>query len=294
MSTFGPENKTIADLLEIMKRLRDPVTGCPWDRAQNFESIAPYTLEEAYEVAEAIAEKNWPALCEELGDLLLQVIFHSQMAEEKGYFSFSDVLNALAAKLVRRHPHVFASSDSAGAPGGARPAPHSPEDVKGIWEQIKAEERAEKSQTRPVAAAAQTASILDNVPRALPALSRAVKLQHRAARVGFDWPSTDQVIEKLNEEMLELAAELAACRDRARIADELGDLLFVYANLARHLDIDPEQALQNANRKFITRFRYIEDTLQKEGKTLAETSLEEMDRLWNAAKSLKSEPAPPS
>lgn len=255
----------IETLLEIMARLRDPDGGCPWDLEQDFASIAPYTIEEAYEVADAIERGDMDELKDELGDLLLQVVFHAQMAKEEGRFDFSDVVRAICEKMTRRHPHVFGDEEqrSAGA-------------VKGRWEEIKAEEKAAKG-------LAQT-SILDDVPLALPALARAIKLQNRAARVGFDWPDTSLVIDKLNEEMLELSAEVAKGGDPDRLEDEMGDLLFVYANLARHMKVDPEAALRRANAKFRRRFGRIEEKLAAAGKRPEESSLEEMDALWNEAK----------
>ncbi|MEX0838577.1 MAG: nucleoside triphosphate pyrophosphohydrolase [Parvibaculum sp.] len=255
----------IEALLEIMARLRDRQGGCPWDLEQDFASIAPYTIEEAYEVAEAIEHGDMDELRDELGDLLLQVVFHAQMAKEDGAFEFSDVVRAICEKMIRRHPHVFGNEMQREA--GA---------VKGRWEEIKAEERAAKG-IRP-------ASLLDDVPLALPALSRAVKLQNRAARVGFDWPETRMVIEKLNEEMLELSEEIAKGGDADRLEDEMGDLLFVYANLARHLKIDPEAALRHANAKFRRRFGRIEEKLAAFGRTPEQSTLEEMDAMWDEAK----------
>jgi MazG family protein len=258
--------RAIDRLLTIMARLRDPDGGCPWDLEQDFASIAPYTIEEAYEVAEAIERGDMDELKDELGDLLLQVVFHAQMAAEQGSFGFEDVANAISDKMVRRHPHVFGDETQREAGG-----------VKGRWEEIKAEERAAKGARRP-------ASILDDVPLALPALSRAVKLQNRAARVGFDWPETRMVIEKLNEEMLELSEEIAKGGDADRLEDEMGDLLFVYANLARHLKIDPEAALRRANAKFRRRFGRIEEKLAADGRTPEQSTLEEMDAMWDEAK----------
>ena len=261
-------NNSIHDLLEIMRTLRDPVNGCPWDVQQSFATIAPYTIEEAYEVGDAIAREDWGDLRDELGDLLLQTVFHSQMADEKGYFTFDDVVTSICEKMTRRHPHVFK------AESGSQAA--TPDSVKETWEAIKDQERAAKPN--------KDMSILDGIPRALPALSRAIKLQNRAARVGFDWPSTHQIINKLNEEMLELSAELVREDNSARVMEEFGDLLFVYTNLARHLKVDPEQALNHTNNKFTKRFNYIEEKLQESHKTLAEASLEDMDRLWDEAK----------
>ena len=257
--------RAIDRLLAIMARLRDPDGGCPWDLEQDFASIAPYTIEEAYEVADAIERGDMDDLKDELGDLLLQVVFHARMAEEAGFFAFDDVANAISEKMTRRHPHVFGDE-------GERTAG----EVKTRWEDIKAEEKAAKG--------AAQASILDDVPFALPALVRAVKLQNRAARVGFDWPDTSLVIDKLNEEMLELSAEIAKGGDPDRLEDEMGDLLFVYANLARHMKIDPEAALRRANAKFRRRFDRIEEKLAAAGKRPEESTLEEMDALWNEAK----------
>ncbi len=256
----------IDTLLRIMATLRSPDGGCPWDLEQTFATIAPYTIEEAYEVAEAIERGDMGELKDELGDLLFQVVFHAQMASEVGAFGFGDVVRAISEKMIRRHPHVFGNEDARTA--GA---------VKGRWEDIKAEERAAKGKPAQ-------ASLLDDVPLALPALARAVKLQARAARVGFDWPSTAEVLDKLNEEMLELSHEVAKGGDHDRLEDELGDLLFVYANLARHLKVDPEAALRRANAKFRRRFGYIEERLAAEGRKPEQSDLEEMDALWNAAK----------
>lgn len=260
----------IEKLLEIMARLRAPVGGCPWDLEQDFKSIAPYTIEEAYEVAEAIELGDRAELRDELGDLLLQVVFHAQMASEEGSFTFGDVVQAINEKMIRRHPHVFGDEEARNA--GA---------VKGRWEEIKAAEKAAK---KSAASKPDKQSLLDDVPYALPALVRAVKLQDKAARVGFDWPDISLVIEKLNEEMLEVSQELAKGGDADRLEDEMGDLLFVYANLARHLKVDPEAALRRANAKFRRRFGRIEDWLAEQGKRPEDSTLEEMDALWNAAK----------
>ncbi|WGV16756.1 nucleoside triphosphate pyrophosphohydrolase [Fuscovulum ytuae] len=247
-------------LLAIMRALRDPQAGCPWDIAQDFDSIAPYTLEEAHEVADAITRRAWGELRGELGDLLFQVVYHAQMAEEAGHFAFDDVVQAISDKMVARHPHVFGneSRDKSAAQQTAD------------WERMKAAERG-------------AARVLDGVALALPALTRAVKLQKRAARVGFDWPSTDEVVAKIAEE----AAELVEARDRlteTEVAEEFGDLLFVMANLARHLEVDPEAALRAANAKFTRRFARIEDWLAEAGRTPSDSDLAEMDALWNRAK----------
>ena len=260
-------------LLEIMRALRNPDGGCPWDLEQDFDSIAPYTLEEAYEVAETIERKDFAGLKDELGDLLFQVVYHGQMAEEAGHFSFKDVVENVCQKMIRRHPHVFGDADIKTA-----------ESQTLAWEEVKALERREKSDGDEM-----SSGTLDGLPLALPALVRAVKLQKRAARVGFDWPDTSLVLDKLNEEMLELAVEVAKDRDSPEVKEELGDLLFVYANLSRHLDVDPEEALRSANGKFERRFRYIEQTLADQGKAPADSDLAEMDALWDAAKRLEKE-----
>lgn len=252
-------------LLEIMARLRDPDGGCPWDLEQDFASIAPYTIEEAYEVADAIRRGSLTDLRDELGDLLLQVVFHSQMAAEDGHFTFDDVAAGISEKMVRRHPHVFGDAQIASAEAQTR-----------SWEQIKAAERAAKASEGP-------SSLLDDVPLALPALTRAEKLQKRAARVGFDWTEADQVLAKLDEEMAELKAEVKA-GDTEAAAEEMGDLLFVMVNLCRHLKIDPEQALTAANAKFTRRFQFIETSLAAAGGTAEDATLEEMEALWQAAK----------
>ncbi|MCF1709873.1 nucleoside triphosphate pyrophosphohydrolase [Tabrizicola sp. J26] len=253
----------IERLLEIMRRLRDPVTGCPWDIEQDFATIAPYTVEEAHEVADAIERQAWDELPGELGDLLLQVVFHSQMAEDAGLFDFSDVNRAISDKMLARHPHVF----------GEESRDKSAEQQTADWERIKAAERADKDEGR----------VLDGIAMGLPALTRAVKLQKRAARVGFDWPSTDEVVAKIAEEAQELV-EARTSLTEAEITEEFGDLLFVMANLARHLKVDPEAALRAANAKFTRRFRRIEDWLAETGRRPEQSDLAEMDALWNRAK----------
>ncbi|SFS46690.1 nucleoside triphosphate pyrophosphohydrolase [Brevundimonas viscosa] len=250
-------------LRRIMERLRDPDGGCPWDVEQTFQTIAPYTLEEAYEVADAIERGDWDDLKGELGDLLFQVVFHARMAEEQGLFAFDDVAEAIADKLERRHPHVF-GDEAAKADGAAQ---------KARWEDIKAAERKAKAQH----------GVLDDVPVGLPALARAAKLTKRAARVGFDWPSTAEVFDKLDEEVAELKAEIAA-GDLDKARGELGDLLFVMANLARKLGVEPEDALRGTNAKFVRRFAFIEAALAKDGRTPEQSDLAEMDALWDAAK----------
>lgn len=260
----SPAPGRIADLLALMARLRAP-DGCPWDREQSFATIAPYTVEEAYEVADAIERGDMGDLKDELGDLLFQVVFHAQMAEEAGQFAFADVVDAIQEKMVRRHPHVFGAA-------GTRTASEQTED----WERIKARERAGKP--------AKAAGLLDDVPRTLPALPRAAKLTKRAATVGFDWPDVAQVFDKLTEEIGELKEAIAGQSGSAKIQDELGDILFVIANLARKLGIDPETALAGTNLKFTRRFRKIEEALALKGKTPGQSSLGEMDELWTRSK----------
>lgn len=257
--------KPIDRLLSIMAHLRDKENGCPWDVEQTFASIAPCTLEEAYEVVDAIENDDMDNLREELGDLLLQVVFHSQMASEAALFDFDAVAEAIAEKLVRRHPHVFGDATITDADA-----------TIAAWEDIKAQERAAKPK--------KAESLLDDVPRALPALTRALKLQKRAAKAGFDWDSPAPIFAKLQEEIAELQAEMDAGAPKEKLADELGDILFVCANLARRLKIEPEEALRSTNRKFERRFHHIEQELRKQGRTPEDASLEEMDALWNDAK----------
>jgi ATP diphosphatase len=261
-------------LLAVMAWLRDRQHGCPWDIDQTFRTIAPYTIEEAYEVADAIERDDLPALKEELGDLLLQVVYHSQIASEAQAFGFDDVAAAIADKMVDRHPHVFGDLDIKTA------------DAQTVsWEARKAAERAAKAASDGSAAAEASAGALDGVARALPALMRAEKIQKRAARVGFDWGSIGPVIDKIEEELGELRAELEAGKlEQAKVADELGDVLFAVANLARHCKVDPEVALRATNDKFEKRFRYIERRLAEGGRKPAEASLEEMEALWQEAK----------
>ena len=277
--------KTLADLLAVMAALRTPGTGCPWDLEQTFGTIAPYTIEEAYEVADAIETGDRGALKDELGDLLLQVVYHARMAEEEGAFAFADVVDAITRKMIRRHPHVFGSAAERAA--GATP---------GFWERIKAEERGRPPPTPgpspqgggELAHSARRQGILQDVPVALPALTRAVKLQAKAARVGFDWPSLVPVLDKLKEELAELEQAVAAGpgqgQGKDEIGEEFGDLLFVMANVARHLKIDPEAALRAANQKFIRRFGRIEELLAAQGRAPVQSTLAEMDRLWDQAK----------
>ncbi|MHA3977268.1 nucleoside triphosphate pyrophosphohydrolase [Halovulum sp. GXIMD14794] len=253
-------------LLEIMARLRDPETGCPWDIEQNWQTIIPYTIEEAHEVADAIEREAWPEVKAELGDLLLQVVYYAQMAREEGRFDFDAIVKGIADKMVARHPHVF----------GDESRDKSADDQVRDWEKIKAAERAAEGRGERTGA-------LDGVALGLPALTRALKLQKRAARVGFDWTEVGDVLDKVSEE----CAELAEAKDREsadRIEEEFGDLMFVMVNLGRHLEVDPEQALRRANGKFTRRFEAIEAALAARGKTPQESSLEEMDALWDAAK----------
>jgi nucleoside triphosphate diphosphatase len=262
-------SRDIARLLEIMAALRTPETGCPWDLEQDFASIAPYTIEEAYEVADAIARGDMTDLKDELGDLLLQVVFHARMAQERSAFDFGDVVQAICEKLLRRHPHVF---------GDARSL--TPDAVKGQWDRIKAEEKAERAARH---GAAPEAGALAGVPLGLPALTRALKLQSKAGKVGFDWNDPLAVLAKIREETEEIAAEIAD-GDRERAGAEVGDLLFAVVNLARHLNIDPEAALRGTNRKFERRFGFIERALEAGGRRPEQASLAEMDALWDAAK----------
>jgi ATP diphosphatase len=252
-------------LLDIMAALRDPASGCPWDKVQSFETIAPYTIEEAYEVADAVAQRDYAALPDELGDLLFQVVYHARMAEEAGLFGFADVAKCINDKMVRRHPHVF--GDAAARDAAAQTA---------AWEVQKSAERAARSQSGALA----------GVPTGLPALTRALKLTNRAARVGFDWPDADQVLAKLEEEIQELRAELSGA-DPARLTDEVGDILFVAANLARKLKLDPEACLRHANDKFSRRFNAMESGFEAEAKSLSEMSLEAMEAGWQRVKALE-------
>lgn len=261
---------SVQRLLEIMAALRDPESGCPWDRRQDFSSIAGYTLEEAYEVIDSIAREDYDELKDELGDLLFQVVFHSQMASERGYFDFNDVAEAICEKMVRRHPHVF-ENQVQGTRGKVQGAESDEASIKQFWEAEKARERADKEQQ----------GVLDGVARALPALKRAQKLQKRAAGVGFDWPGVEGAVEKIHEELEELER---AGGDRAARAEELGDLLFSCVNLARHLGVDAEDCLLAANHKFETRFRALEAELERRGRRPEECDLEELDALWDEVK----------
>jgi ATP diphosphatase len=266
-------SRDIKGLLDIMAALRTPGTGCPWDLEQNFASIAPYTIEEAYEVTDAIARGDLPDMCDELGDLLLQVVFHARMAEEQGAFTFADVVEAITRKMIRRHPHVFADEDGV----------ITPEHVTGAWERIKAEEKAERAARRPPEQYTPAKSLLSGVKTGQPALSRAMELQRKASSVGFDWNDPREVLRKIREE----ADEIEAALDHGNVdelTDETGDLLFVLVNLARHVGVDPDLALRGTNAKFERRFGYVEQTLAAQGRSLEQASLQEMDALWDEAK----------
>lgn len=265
-------SRDISRLIEIMAALRTPVTGCPWDLEQDFATIAPYTIEEAYEVVDAITRGDLDDLREELGDLLLQVVFHAQMAEERNAFAFGDVVEAITRKMIRRHPHVFADKDGNLAPSH----------VKEVWDRIKAEEKAERAARRPPEEV-QHKSLLSGVKAGQPALTRAMELQRKASTVGFDWNDPRAVLRKIREEADEIEAALDR-NDKQELAAETGDLLFALVNLARHVDADPEAALRTTNAKFERRFAYIERALEAQGRTLEQASLAEMDALWNAAK----------
>jgi ATP diphosphatase len=315
-------SRDITRLVEIMAALRTPVTGCPWDLEQNFETIAPYTIEEAYEVADAIARRDLPDLKDELGDLLLQVVYHARLAEEQGAFAFGDVVEAITRKMIRRHPHVFGEG-----------APRDQASIKATWNRIKAEERAEKAAERarlpsPLSREqTKTSSTLADIPVGLPSLTRAIKLQDKAAKVGFDWPNLAPVFDKLKEEIAEFeevalpadprgkeqsntpapsgrlrAAESEGAKPTSAsggrlpggespdaIKEEFGDMLFVMANIARHLKLDPEAALRAANQKFVRRFAHIEARLAESGKTPSQSTLQEMDALWDEAKAKEKE-----
>jgi ATP diphosphatase len=275
-------SRDIRALLEIMATLRTPGSGCPWDLEQDFASIAPYTIEEAYEVADAIARGDLPDLCDELGDLLLQVVFHARMAEEQGAFAFGDVVEAITRKMIRRHPHVFADKDGQ----------LTPSDVKGTWERIKAEEKAERAARRPPGQTVTDKSLLSGVKTGQPALTRAMELQRKASSVGFDWNDPREVLRKIREEADEIEAALDR-RDADELAGETGDLLFALVNLARHVGADPELALRGTNVKFERRFGYIEQALAAQGRSPQSASLAEMDALWNEAKGRES-PSPPT
>ncbi|PYG56695.1 nucleoside triphosphate pyrophosphohydrolase [Rhizobium sp. UGM030330-04] len=270
-------SKDISRLIEIMEALRQPETGCPWDVVQTFETIKPYTIEEAYEVADAIERKDMDDLCEELGDLLLQVVFHARMAEERGEFAFGDVVHAVTSKMIRRHPHVFAVSDA-----------DTPDSVKLQWDQIKAEEKRERAERRARRGITEDfkAGFLGGVQRSQPALTEALKLQEQAARVGFDWSDPAPILDKIEEEIAELREALAEGKPE-KVSDELGDLIFALVNIGRHVKADPENALRGTNTKFRRRFNHIEASLKENGETLEDADLERMEDLWQAAKRIE-------
>ena len=265
-STANDAETQLRALIEVMAKLRDPIDGCAWDLEQDHASIAPYTIEEAYEVQDAIEKNDMQGLREELGDLLLQVVFQARIGEESGHFDFADIAQSITDKMIRRHPHIFGDHEYRTA-----------EEQRQAWEDIKAEERQSKNETR----------LLDDVATTLPAMMRAFKLQKRAARVGFDWPDSQQVLDKVKEELAEVEAELTPDQiDQNRLEDEIGDVLFSVINLARKLDIDPEQALKSTNNKFTNRFNYIEQVIVSNGNNNKEASLDEMEDLWQKAKSI--------
>jgi nucleoside triphosphate diphosphatase len=270
-------SKDISRLIEIMAALRTPVTGCPWDLEQNFATIKPYTVEEAYEVADAIERNDMDDLCEELGDLLLQVVFHARMAEEAGEFSFGNVVEAITKKMIRRHPHVFARSE-ADTPGA----------VKLQWDAIKTEEKRERAERRARRGITEDfkTGFLGSVHRSQPALTEALKLQERAAKVGFDWAEAEPILDKIEEEVRELREALQTGHPE-KVADELGDLIFALVNIGRHVKADPEDALRGTNTKFRRRFRHIETELEKSGETLDAATLDRMEELWQAAKAIE-------
>ncbi|MBY2985638.1 nucleoside triphosphate pyrophosphohydrolase [Rhizobium leguminosarum] len=270
-------SKDISRLIEIMAALRHPETGCPWDIVQNFETIKPYTIEEAYEVSDAIERGDMDDLCDELGDLLLQVVFHARMAEEAGEFSFGDVVNAITAKMIRRHPHVF-----------ARSAADTPDAVKRQWDEIKQAEKRERAERRSRRGITEdfNSGFLGSVQRSFPALTEALKLQERAAKVGFDWSAPEPILDKIEEEIGELRVALRE-GDQAKVSDELGDLIFAVVNIGRHVKADPEQAVRGTNTKFRRRFSHIEQVLEEEGETLEDATLERMEEIWQAAKAIE-------
>lgn len=270
-------SKDISRLIEIMEALRQPDTGCPWDIVQTFETIKPYTIEEAYEVADAIERNDTDDLCDELGDLLLQVVFHARIAEEMGEFSFGDVVHAVTSKMIRRHPHVFAISDADTA-----------DSVKIQWDIIKAQEKRERAERRLRRGIGDDfkAGFLGSIPRTQPALTEALKLQEQAARVGFDWSAPEPILDKIEEEVRELREALADGRPE-KVADELGDLIFALVNIGRHVKTDPENALRGTNTKFRRRFHHIETSLQNNGETLETATLDRMEELWQSAKAIE-------
>ena len=267
LTSMSDTVKQLQNIIAIMAKLRDPDTGCPWDMKQDFASIAPYTIEEAYEVADAIESGDRAALCDELGDLLLQVVFHARIAEEEGSFSLADVARSISDKMINRHPHVFGDRKKTDA-----------DQQQQLWENIKKSERAAKGKN----------GILADIPVGLPPMQRAIKIQKRAASVGFDWPDVSQIIDKMHEEAAEFTAELKATpQNKQRLTDEVGDLLFVVVNLARKAGVDPETALIGCNKKFEERFNYIEHTITSNNKKFSDTTLDEMEKLWQEAKSAK-------
>lgn len=270
-------SREITRLLDIMAALRTPVTGCPWDIEQDFKSIAPYTLEEAFEVIDAIERNDIDDLREELGDLLLQVVFHARMAEEMKAFDFGDVVQAITHKMIRRHPHVFGDENARGA-GMA----------KGMWDKIKAEEKAERRERRAALELSQVepSGFLDDIPQGFPSLMRALKLQQKAAKVGFDWSEALPILDKIQEEIAELRHEISV-GDQQKTEEEYGDLLFAMVNLGRHLKLEPESALRGTNEKFRTRFHYIERKLIERQQSLEDATLDEMEALWSEAKTKK-------
>ncbi|MDP2734177.1 MAG: nucleoside triphosphate pyrophosphohydrolase [Hoeflea sp.] len=273
-------SRDISGLIEIMAALRHPETGCPWDVKQDFSTIKPYTIEEAYEVADAIERQDYEDLCDELGDLLLQVVFHARMAEEAKLFTFEDVVEAITTKMIRRHPHVFERSEA-----------DTPDKVKAQWAEIKSAEKAERRARRAKRGLpeAETPGQLTSVPRALPALMEALKLQQAASQVGFDWGAAGPVLDKIEEEIAELRVEIAS-GETDKAAEELGDVIFAVANLARHLKTDPEDALRTTNTKFRNRFAEVEAGLANQGKTPEGATLDEMEALWQAAKRKPEQP----
>jgi ATP diphosphatase len=270
-------SKDISRLIEIMSALRNPESGCPWDVVQTFETIKPYTIEEAYEVSDAIERKDMDDLCEELGDLLLQVVFHARMAEEAGEFAFGDVVEAITTKMIRRHPHIFARSDA-----------DTPDAVKKQWDEIKQAEKRERTERRARRGVTEdfNAGFLGSVQRSFPALTEALKLQERAAKVGFDWSAAEPILDKIEEEIGELRVALKE-GDQDKVSDELGDLIFAIVNIGRHVKADPEEALRGTNTKFRRRFNHIEQTLEAEGNTLEAATLERMEEIWQAAKAIE-------
>lgn len=272
-------SQDISRLIEIMAALRNPETGCPWDIVQTYETIKPYTIEEAYEVADAIERKDMDDLCDELGDLLLQVVFHSRIAEEAGDFAFGDVVEAVTKKMIRRHPHVFARSDA-----------DTPDAVKLQWDAIKKQEKLDRAERRAARGNTEDfkAGHLGGIQRSQPALTEALKLQEQAARVGFDWSEAAPILDKIEEEIGELRDALKAGKPEA-VADELGDLIFALVNIGRHVNTDPENALRGTNTKFRRRFNHIETSLHASGETLEAATLEQMEDLWQAAKAIERE-----